>query len=106
MMIFFITNGCLLPIQVIFIGTMHICLSPSNEGKTKCITFNWHPTFSKNHWFMLQTTKDFVKNIFSIYLSNQIQQLNLSKTYKLVWFINCWNVHKSKEFHNCIKKTP
>jgi hypothetical protein len=53
MVVFFVTNGCLLLIQVIFIGTMHICLSPSNEGKIKCITFNWHPTFSENYWFTL-----------------------------------------------------
>jgi len=30
MVVFFITNGCLLPIQVIFTSIMHICSSPSN----------------------------------------------------------------------------
>ncbi len=82
MVVFFVTNGCLCPRQVTFTSTMQTCLAPSNEGKIKCIKFGWHLTFSENHWSTLQTTKDFVSKILLIYLSNQIQQLNLQKKLK------------------------
>jgi len=41
-----------------------------------------------------------------IYLRNQIQQLNLQENQKLVWLIDCWSVHKSKQFVIYIKGHP
>jgi len=79
MVVFFATNGYLLLGHVIFIGIMHRCLPLSNEGKIKCISFGWHFTFSENHWYTLQTTKDFVNKILIIYICSQIQQLNLQE---------------------------
>jgi hypothetical protein len=79
MVVFFATNGYLLLGHVIFIGIMHRCLPPSNEGKIKCISFGWHLTFSEDHWYTLQTTKDCVNKILIIYICSQIQQLNLQE---------------------------
>jgi hypothetical protein len=46
-------NGHLFFRKVIFTNIMHKCLPPSNEGKIKCISSNWHLTFSENHWSTL-----------------------------------------------------
>jgi hypothetical protein len=62
------TNGNLLPRQVVFIGTTHRCLPPSNEGKLKCINLGWDFTLSENHWSTLETTKDFVYKVLLAYL--------------------------------------
>jgi hypothetical protein len=99
-----ITNGNIFPRQVVFICTTHRCLPPSNEGKLKCINSSWDLTFNENHWSTLETKKDFVHMVLLTYLHKQIQQLNLQTNQKLVWLINCWNVHKSKEFLDWIKK--
>jgi hypothetical protein len=53
---------------------------------------------------MLETTKDFVYKVLLAYLHKWIQQLDLQANQKLVWLINCWSVHKSKEFLDWIKK--
>jgi hypothetical protein len=79
MAVFFVANGYLLLGHVIFVGTMHRCLPPSNEGKIKCISSGWHLTLSENHWYTLQTTKDFINKILFIYIHNQIQQLKLQE---------------------------
>ncbi len=100
----FASNGNLLLEQVVFTHTTHRCLPPSNEGKLKCINSSWDFTFSENHWSMVQTTKDFVHKVLLAYLHKQIQQLDLQANQKLVWLINCWNVHKRKEFLDYIKK--
>jgi hypothetical protein len=94
----FTVNGNLLLGQVVFIGTTHRCLPPSIEGKQKCINSSWHFTFSENHWSTLETTKDFVRKVLLAYLHKQIQQFNLQENQKLVWLINSYSIHKSKEF--------
>jgi hypothetical protein len=53
---------------------------------------------------MLKTMKDFVRKLLLAYLHKQIQQLDLQANQKLVWLINCWSIHKSKDFLDWIKK--
>jgi len=79
MVAFFVANGYLLLGHVIFVSTMHRYLPPSNEGKIKCISSGWHLTLNENHWYTLQTTKDFINKILFIYIRNQIQQLKLTR---------------------------
>ncbi len=55
-----VTNGNLFHGQVVFTGTTHRCLPPSNEGKLKCINSSWGLTFNENHWSTLETMKNFV----------------------------------------------
>ena len=47
--------------------------------------------------------KNFVKTILSSYLQLQITLLDLSKTPKMIWLIDCSSVHISKEFRKWIK---
>ncbi len=98
------TNGNLFPKQVVFTCTTHRCLPPSNERKLKCINSSRDLTFYENHWSMLKTMKDFVRKLLLAYLHKQIQQLDLQANQKLVWLIDCWSVHKSKDFLDWIKK--
>jgi hypothetical protein len=71
------TNGFLLPLQIVFTGTTHRYLPPSNEGKEKCMNSCWDLTFSENHWSTLETKKQFVHKILSPYLHIQICHLRL-----------------------------
>jgi hypothetical protein len=50
--VFFPANGYPLLGHVIFRGTMHRCLPPSNERKIKCSSSGWHLTLSENHWYI------------------------------------------------------
>jgi hypothetical protein len=100
----FVTNGNLLLGEIVFIGTTHRCLLPSNDGKLKCINLGWNFTFDENHWSILETMNDFFGKVLLAYLHKQIQQFDLQRNQKLVWLIDCWNVHKNKEFLDWIKK--
>ncbi len=55
MVVYSTTNGFLLPSQIMFIGTTHHYLPPSNEGKNKCMNSGWDFSFSENHWSTLET---------------------------------------------------
>jgi hypothetical protein len=100
-------DGLLLPFQVVFTSTKHKTLPPNNEGKFMCINNGWDLTFSESHWLTLETTKRFVHKIQLPYLHSQIEQLGLLEHHKMVWLLNCWFVHKSKEFLDYMKKiTP
>ncbi len=48
-------NGFLLPPQIVFIGFIHCCLPPFNEGKEKCMNLDWDLKFNENHWSTLET---------------------------------------------------
>ena len=47
----------------------------------------------------METCKNFVKTILSSYLRLQIILLGLPKTQEMIWLIDCWSVHISKNIH-------
>ena len=55
-------------------------------------------TFSHNHWSTLDTCKEFVKKILLPYKDLQVELLNLPAMHDMIWLIDCWSVHISKEF--------
>jgi hypothetical protein len=93
-----------LPLQVVFTCTKHKTLPPNNEGKFICINNGWDLTFNESHWSIFETTKSFVHKILQLYLHSQIEELGLPKHHKMVWLLDCWIVHKSKEFLDYMKK--
>jgi hypothetical protein len=95
--------GSLLSFQVIFTGTTSRTLLPSNMGRRECEAARWHLTFSSNHWSTLSTCQQFVVNILQPYREQQIEKLGLSQDSKLIWLIDCWSVHTSKEFSAWMK---
>jgi hypothetical protein len=46
----------------------------------------------------MQSMKDFVYHILEPYRLAQIELLELSKTQRIIWLIDCWKVHTSKDF--------
>jgi hypothetical protein len=97
-------EGVLLPFQVVFTGTTFKSLHKFNDGRRICEELGWDLTTSHNHWSTLQTCKDFVEKVLQVYRIAQVQTLGLSKDQQLIWLIDCWSVHKSKEFLTWVKK--
>jgi hypothetical protein len=54
------------PPQIVFIGITSRTFPPNNQRKRKCIKDGWDFIFSENHWSSLETTKQFITNIFLI----------------------------------------
>jgi hypothetical protein len=90
-------NGQVLPFQVIFQDLTSRILPPMNQGRQTCEDAGWHLTFSSNHWSNLNTCKAFVEKILTPCRILLIEELGLSQDQEMVWIIDCWNVHISKE---------
>jgi hypothetical protein len=97
--------GNVLPFQIVFTGSTTKCLPPLNVGRIACEEAGWHLTFSENHWSNVDTCKAFVEKILQPYRLEQIEHLKLDKGTKLIWLIDCWSVHKSKEFISWMKES-
>jgi hypothetical protein len=98
-------NGQVLPFQVIFQSLISRTLLPMNQGRQTCEDAGWHLTCSSNHWSNLDTCKAFVEKILTPYRISQIEELGLSKDQEMVWIIDCWSVHISKDFRAWMKRT-
>ena len=59
--------------------------------------------FSHNHWSALDTCKKFVEKILVPYKDSQVKLLNLPAMQEMIWLIDCWSVHISKEFREWMK---
>jgi hypothetical protein len=98
-------TGNVLPFQIVFTCSTTKCLPPLNVGRIACEEAGWHLTFSENHWSYVDTCKAFVEKILQPYRLEQIEHLKLDKGTKLIWLIDCWSVHKSKEFISWMKES-
>jgi hypothetical protein len=98
-------NGQVLPFQVIFQGLTSRTLPLMNEGRQVCEDAGWHLTYTSNHWSNLDTCKAFVEKILSPYRISQIEELDLPKDQEMMWIIDCWSVHISKDFRAWMKRT-
>jgi hypothetical protein len=93
----------LLPLQVVFQGTTNRTFPPMNHGRKQYSLVNFHLTYSSNHWSNLETIQAFVEHILIPYKKDQMEKLALLKDQKMVWLIDCWSIHKSKEFLDWMK---
>ena len=100
----FSANGDLLPFQIIFMGTTSRSLSLQNEGRLRCEEDGWHLIYSGNHWSNLETYKLFVEKILQRYKLKKLLELNSDEDSKLIWLLDCWSVHMSREFIDWIKE--
>jgi hypothetical protein len=91
-------SGEVLPFQVIFQGLTSCSLPPLNDGRHDCNNVGWHLTQSSNHWSTLDTCKEFVQTILVTYRALQIDLFNLPNDLTMIWLIDCWSVHISKDF--------
>ena len=95
--------GDLLPFQLVFTGLTQRSLSQRNSGRIACEEAGWHLTCTNNHWSNMTTCQEFVDRILQPYRKQQVQMLNIAEDSKLIWLIDCWSVHKSKEFISWVK---
>src|ERR1700737_3616925 len=52
----------------------------------------------------MSTCQEFVETILQPYRKQVIDRLNMHKDSNLIWLLDCWSVHKSKEFVAWIKE--
>ena len=96
-------NGQCLPFQVIFQGTTTKSLPKLEGGREECEISGWNISYSYNHWSTLETCKEFVERILKPYLVTQIELKALPADQEMIWLIDCWSVHISKEFWEWMK---
>jgi hypothetical protein len=79
-------------------------LPSMSEGRHSCEEASWQLVFSSNQWSTIDTYKDLVGKILSSYRTTQIKELQLPTNQEMLWLIDCWSVHISKEFRSWIKR--
>ena len=94
------TNEHCLPFQVIFQGNTTKTLPKLEGGRKKCELSGWNISYSYNYWSTLKTCKEFVEKFLRPYLDTQIQQMILLANQEMIWLIDCWSVHISKEIRD------
>jgi hypothetical protein len=93
--------GNFLPLQLIFQGKTVDCEpDPTKES----IRNKFHLTHSENHWSNQETMKQFIQHIIHPYILSVIEKQNLKEEQKAILLLDCWSVHKSKEFREFIRK--
>ena len=100
-------GGDLLPMQSIFIGkTTGSCPSPDAPGYDEVVKLGYKmlPSKTSTYWSTEATMEKLVDNIITPYFDCMKEELGLPKNQCSIWKINCWSVHKSKEFQSWLKK--
>jgi hypothetical protein len=92
--------GNLLPAQLTFKGKTAASLPPPEvraDDKYDGWFFSLNP---KNNWSSLETMKEWVKKVLDPYFSAVKFRMGLGAGQKSVLLLDCWSVHKSKEFRD------
>ncbi|KAJ7234577.1 hypothetical protein C8J57DRAFT_992504, partial [Mycena rebaudengoi] len=93
-------SGTLLPMQSVFTGkTTASCPSPSSPGYAEAMTLKYSmlPSKTKTYWSNHETIHELVDDIIAPYFEETKKALGLPSQVS-IWKIDCWSVHKSKEF--------
>ncbi|THU81984.1 hypothetical protein K435DRAFT_610801, partial [Dendrothele bispora CBS 962.96] len=103
-------SGELLPFQAIFQGSTDAsCPSKSSPfyQEAKELGFCIEPSKTKTYWSTMETMKSLVNDIISPYFERKKRELNIENPgeQRSIWKIDCWSVHKSKEFLSWMKTT-
>ncbi|KII90298.1 hypothetical protein PLICRDRAFT_85595, partial [Plicaturopsis crispa FD-325 SS-3] len=94
-------DGTLLPIQTIYKGALTNSLpSPDSPSYSETLEAGFLYEFSKTktYWSTQETMRNFVDKILVPYIRAQITKLGLPEDQYAIWIIDCWSVHRSKEF--------
>jgi hypothetical protein len=89
--------GNMLPVQLIFTGLSERSL-PSASASADARMEGFDITNTKNHWSSLETMKRYIKNIIDPYVKKTRTEMKLPDDQKVVLLMDCWSVHRSKEF--------
>ena len=101
-------NGDLLPIQLIYAGQDHNHKEKKavpNDKETVCLVnkHKWKLEQTNNHWSSQYTMQQYVNTIVHPYIRSQIDANQLPNDSHALLIIDCWSVHKSKEFMEWMK---
>ncbi|KAJ7469782.1 hypothetical protein B0H11DRAFT_2159293 [Mycena galericulata] len=94
-------SGVLLPMQAVFVGkTTASCPSPQAARYDEAIAHGYTmlPSQTSTYWSNHSTMHHLVDNIIAPYFEAAKKDLNLPSTQVSIWKIDCWSVHKSKDF--------
>ena len=101
-------NGTLLPFQVIFKGSTQTSL-PSKKAKSfkeaTEVGFLFESSMTQTYWSTQDTMHSFVNWILVPYYDKIKKELGLPPQQRSMWQINCWSVHRSKEFMTWMGKS-
>ncbi|KAJ7467330.1 hypothetical protein B0H11DRAFT_1814098, partial [Mycena galericulata] len=100
-------SGVLLPMQAVFGGkTTASCPSTASKRYDEAIALGYSmvPSLSGTYWSNHGTMHSLVDEIIAPYFDAVKKHLNLSPKQFSIWKIDCWSVHKSKEFRAWMKK--
>jgi hypothetical protein len=92
--------GTLLPLQLIFGGKTDRCHPLITDHVKQA---NFHVTHSPNHWSNQETMQQYIEKVIVPYHKQMIHKYQLPTNSKLILQLDCWSVHKSKEFITYIK---
>jgi hypothetical protein len=90
-------SGDVLPAQTIWGGKTKKS-QPTETAQARARKAGWDITQTVTHWSTLRTMKDLVTKILVPWVDKTRKKLNLSKDQRWLWLLDCWSVHRSKEF--------
>ena len=100
-------SGDLLPLQFIFAGKKESNVQKLYKTPDGNLREQWgiHVTCTENHWSNLETTKQYVSEILFPFIQSQIKEFDIkpkkrNKPIKSIFILDCWYVHRSKEFRD------
>jgi len=101
-------DGELLPMQLIFQGQDHNHKEQKSVPSDRSTTYltskhKWKLEQTKNHWSSQWTMQRYVTTIVRPFLVSQIDKHKLPPDSHALLLIDCWSVHKSKEFLDWMK---
>jgi hypothetical protein len=94
-------SGILLPTQSVFQGrTTHFCPSSKAARYDEAIALGYImiPSKTSTYWSNHDMMHQLVDNIIAAYFEATKRELGLPPSQMSIWKIDCWSVHKSKEF--------
>ena len=94
-------SGDLLLMQAIFVGkTTGLCSSPDAPRYDEAVKLGYTmlPSKTSTYWSTEATMEKLVDDIIAPYFDCMKEELGLLKDQCSIWKIDCWSVHKSKEF--------
>ncbi|KAL3677855.1 hypothetical protein R1sor_020811 [Riccia sorocarpa] len=97
-------SGILLPFQLIFQGKTRLTI-PVTPSAILLQHNGWHLTCTQNHWASFDTMKDWVDRILAPYYVQICKKHELQVgEQKMVLLLDCWAVHRGKEFRAFMEK--
>jgi len=87
----------------VFQGTISWALPPMNEGKKNCLSSGFHLMYSSIISLIWKPLKSLLNTSSCPISKVQVDKLALLEEKKMVWLIDYWSIHKSKEFMDWIK---